>query len=161
NSLHHPVERILNRLFSGKLRHVASLAAKELHIQQNAVTVLLIFTALQIAAVVYIDLGHPESPDTWFTVPLGIYFMLMPLVIGASAFAEEQKLGVRAWHLALPVSFRTQWLIKAATPFLFAVVLGLIVPLAWLLSASPLCPSIPPLGIELFMGTFSPPRTSP
>src|SRR5207248_7881950 len=37
-----------------------------------------------------------------------------------------------------------------------ALVLGWIVPLAWLLSASHLCPSIPPLGKELFTGTLWP-----
>ena len=35
SSFHHPIERLLNRLFSGKLRHVASLVAKELHIDMN------------------------------------------------------------------------------------------------------------------------------
>lgn len=141
-ALHQPVERVLNRVFSGRLRHIASLAAKELHIQQNAITVWLIFTLLQIAVVIYIDVGHPESPDTWYTVPLGIYFMLMPLVIGASAFAEEQKLGVRAWHLAVPISFAKQWLIKAAVAFILLVLLGALVPSAWLASANFLCPAL-------------------
>src|SRR5207302_6631659 len=59
----------------------------------------------------------------------------------------------------MPISFATQWWIKTATAFLFALVLGLIVPLAWVLSARYLCPSVPSLGKEFFTGTLWPQAT--
>src|SRR5207245_8378617 len=50
-------------------------------------------------------------------------------------------------------------LIKAATAFLFALLLGLMVPFVWLVLANYLCPSMPALAKQLFTGTLWPQAT--
>jgi hypothetical protein len=74
----------------------------------------------------------------------------MPLVIGGCAIAEERKFGVRAWHLTLPTSYRTQWLAKLAVVFTITALLGMAVPFAWCCLCPSLCPSLSPLGKPSF-----------
>jgi len=90
-SLHRISERLLDQAFTGKFRYLAALLGKELHLQQNAITLWLAITAIQITAVVFINVAHPESGENYFIVPLAIYVILMPLVIGGCAIAEERK----------------------------------------------------------------------
>jgi len=146
--LHELVEDLLDSFFPSRLRPIAALLGKELRLQQNAITLWLIFTALQVAAVVYIDIVHPDLPENYFNVPLLIYCALMPLIIGGSAIAEERKLGVRAWQLALAPARRTQWFIKASVVLALSVSLAWAVPVAWFLLAHALCPSVS--GVEMF-----------
>jgi hypothetical protein len=148
--LHRISERLLDQAFTGKFRYLAALLGKELHLQQNAVTLWLAFTAIQITAVVFINVAHPESGENYFIVPLAIYVVLMPLVIGGCAIAEERKFGVRAWHLTLPTSYRTQWLAKLAVVFTITALLGMAVPFAWCCLCPSLCPSLSPLGKPSF-----------
>ena len=46
--------------------------------------------------------------------------VLTPFVIGAVSIAEERRLNVHFWHLSLPPSRRTQWMVK----MLVCLVLG-------------------------------------
>lgn len=123
---------LVNRVCS--TRHfLSALIGKELHLQNSALGLLVVFTVLQFAALLFINLARPEDPESYFIVPLFIYAALMPLVIGASAIAEEQRLGTRAWHLTIPVSPIAQWFIKLSVVIVATTLLSLAVPLFWLM----------------------------
>jgi ABC-2 family transporter len=125
-------ESLIRRLFSARHPVLRALVTKELHFQHNAMLLVLIFAVLQTLAALYIKLAHPKDAESYFIVSLFIYSALIPLVIGSSAIAEEQNLGVRVWHLASPCSTRVQWLIKIAVVLFFAGLFGVCVPLLWI-----------------------------
>jgi ABC-type transport system involved in multi-copper enzyme maturation permease subunit len=56
-------------------------------------------------------------------------WLVMPLVIGGTAVAEERKLGVSEQQFCLPVSRRTQFAIKFILTLIFGVLLGGVMPL--------------------------------
>lgn len=125
------LERLASSILPIGHRHLRSLIAKELHLQHNAAVLVLIFSVLQLLAIVYVKLTHVPDAEHYFVVPLFIYIATMPLVIGSSAIAEETNLGTRAWHLTLPVSVRTQWFTKLGVVLVFAIIMGIGVPLLW------------------------------
>jgi hypothetical protein len=104
-------------------------------LHQHTITLFVIFTAVQLAAVAFIIVAKPNSPENYFALPLTIYAILVPLAAGASAFAEEEKLGIRAWQLTIPLSLRAQWWVKIVVAFSILAVLGTAVPWTWLLIA--------------------------
>ncbi|HKQ37299.1 MAG TPA: hypothetical protein VJ063_04410 [Verrucomicrobiae bacterium] len=125
-------------------RHLRSLVAKELHLQHNSTILFLVFTAIQLLILAFIKLGGPGDPEIYFFLPVFFYAAIMPLLIGSSAIAEETNLGTRAWALSLPVSVRTQWLIKLVVVIVFTVALAIAVTLFWLAT-----------GLALGLPTFS------
>ncbi|HEY4415864.1 MAG TPA: hypothetical protein VGO57_09245 [Verrucomicrobiae bacterium] len=58
-----------------------------------------------------------------------IFWLVMPLVIGCMAVAEERKLGVMNEQFCLPVSRRWQFLIKFVPVMVAGVLLGAMMPL--------------------------------
>ena len=56
-------------------------------------------------------------------------WLVMPLVIGGTAVAEERKLGVSEQQFCLPASRRTQFAIKFILTLIFGVLLGGVMPL--------------------------------
>src|SRR5262245_37585787 len=46
------------------------------------------------------------------SVVVGILVIVLPVMIGAVAVAEERKIEVLDWHFSLPVSRRKQWTAK-------------------------------------------------
>ncbi len=137
-----PVENILGRLFP---RHGLSwLLRKELRLQQNAVMLLLILTLFQAATLFLVLRLPPEKAadgSMYFAFPLLLHALLMPLTIGACAIAEEEKLGVRSWHLTLPLSAFSQWLLKLFVAVGLTLILGVGVLLGWSRLGSHLWPS--------------------
>ncbi len=65
-----------------------------------------------------------------------IYFWGLSLLIGSLASAEERQFGVLESQLLLPVSARTQWLIKAGVAIVVAVLLAVALPSALIQIAS-------------------------
>ena len=64
-------------------------------------------------------------------VPLSIMYMLMlAIVTGALAAAEERQFGTLQSHLLLPMAVWQQWLVKAATVLIVALLIGAAVPAA-------------------------------
>ena len=55
-------------------------------------------------------------------------WLLIPAMIGATAIAEERRLGVASWHSTLPVSRLRQWTIKILVALGLGFVLGALVP---------------------------------
>jgi len=58
-----------------------------------------------------------------------VFWLVLPLVIGCMAVAEERKLGVMESQFCLPVSRRTQFLIKFIPALITGVFLGGVMPL--------------------------------
>jgi ABC-type transport system involved in multi-copper enzyme maturation permease subunit len=129
--LHELFDRFLTRLFSTSPKFVRALFRKELRLQQSAMSLTVISGIVQIVVLIFIRTAHPKDPQTWLIAPLIIYAMLTPLLIGASAVAEETKLGVRGWQLTVPVSARSQWFIKVFSVVGLTILLAGIVPLMW------------------------------
>ena len=125
------LERLASSILPVGHSRLRSLIAKELHLQHNSAVLVLIFSVLQLLAIVFIKVTQASDTE-FFLVPLFIYVATMPLVIGSSAIAEETNLGTCAWHLTLPVSVRAQWFTKLCVVLVFAIIMGVGVPLAWL-----------------------------
>jgi len=140
-------QRLAGHLLPIARHPIRALIGRELHFQSSTLTVFVMFAVLQLLAVIYIKLGQPRDPEPYFIVPLVMYAVIMPLVIGSSAIAEERNLGTRAWHLTLPISARAQWFVKLGVVLFSAALFGL-VPVAWLfvnLPSSELLPDLPEL----------------
>jgi ABC-type transport system involved in multi-copper enzyme maturation permease subunit len=81
---------------------------------------------------------HRNSAADLFSEFFWTFWLVVPLVIGCMAVAEERKLGVMESQFCLPVSRRTQFLIKFFPAAIAGIVLGGVVPLilemtaAWL-----------------------------
>lgn len=64
------------------------------------------------------------------------FWLVIPLIVGAMALAEERKLGVTESQFCLPVPPGTQFLVKFLPAMLFAIVLGGVIPMALEIAAS-------------------------
>lgn len=58
-----------------------------------------------------------------------VFWLVMPIVIGCMAVAEERKLGVADEQFCLPVSRRRQFLIKFIPTMIFGILIGGVMPL--------------------------------
>ena len=144
NLLYRPLEIILARLFP--LHSLSLLLRKELRLHQNAIVLLVILTVLQVATLLLVlRLPAEKALDQamYFSFPLWLHALLMPLTIGAGAVAEEDKLGVLAWHFALPISLFSQWLLKVFVAAGLTILLGTGVLLGWSLFGSHLWSASP------------------
>src|SRR5712672_3563332 len=86
------------RSFKRRFSWLTHLIRKEVRLQQNAIALCLILTLLQVAALLLclrLPLTHRAEIDTYFTFPLWLHVILIPLMAGASAVAEEEKVGAR------------------------------------------------------------------
>lgn len=114
------------------------LVKKEIYLQQIA----FVITGIYLAAWVAVFWGGylPESPGRMITVmPMTIiYFLVISVLVGSLASAEERQHGTREWQLLLPIAASTQWAVKCGVALLLALLLGLVLPtlLIWL-SATP------------------------
>jgi ABC-type transport system involved in multi-copper enzyme maturation permease subunit len=74
---------------------------------------------------------HPNfvNPNTRYIVEsVWVLWLLMPLLIGGAAVAEERKLGVIESQLCLPVSRRAQFLIKFFVALALSLFFGAVIP---------------------------------
>jgi hypothetical protein len=76
-----------------------------------------------------------------FGLLLAGYFPIGLVVAGTVPLGEETALGVRAWHLTLPVSLRAQWTIKLAVTVAVATAAVLLLPWALTWVAAGIVPS--------------------
>ena len=74
-------------------------------------------------------------------------WLVMPMLVGAAAVAEERKLGTLAGQLCLPVKRRTQFVVKLCIVLLLSVLFGVVMPM--LLEGQRICP-----GGQLFPDGF-------
>jgi hypothetical protein len=86
------------------------LAKKEIHLQQ--MTLVIGFR------------GLPLGPLTM------LYLLLMGVLVGSLASAEERQLGTHEWQTLLPMAAWQQWAVKVGVAWGLALLLGMGVPLA-------------------------------
>jgi hypothetical protein len=102
---------------NGRRGHVmVELVAKELRLQQMTFVIVALYAALGLAA--------PDLRDD----AIVLYVVIVSLLVGALASAEERLFAVHEWQLLLPVPGRQQWRIKAGVALGLALVAGVAVP---------------------------------
>jgi hypothetical protein len=108
-------------------RPVWQLVKKELRLQQLTFAVSGLYLVVAVALLIA---GRmlPSFPAAALFVATIIHCFAVALVPGAIASAEERQLGTAEWQTLLPLSTRTQWLIKAAMAISLTLALGLGVP---------------------------------
>jgi hypothetical protein len=107
-----------------------NLLRKELHLHQAALQIAGVFVLCWAVAAAYF--GWAPDPPLAEVVLVGMLttYVLVSLVLTATiSMSEETTLGVRAWHLTLPVSTRTQWAVKLGVSVVMAALLTVGLPL--------------------------------
>jgi len=117
---------------SSRPRHwFSALIRKEFQLHQVTVLIAVIVLALHLASV-FIRKFHPnfDNPDVKGMLELvWALWLLMPLLVGSAAVAEERRLGLIESQLCLPVSRRTQLFIKFSVALILSLILGALMPL--------------------------------
>jgi|SRR6266850_5214130 len=141
--------------FATLLPALPHLVGKELQLQQNAVVLCAILSLLQGGALLFGLQFRPSagfSPDTCFIFGLWLHATLIPLAIGASAIAGEEKMGLRAWQLTFPVSKLSQWMVKLLVASALTALLGVALVRAWSAVGAYFWPWSPELAGDFIIG---------
>jgi ABC-type transport system involved in multi-copper enzyme maturation permease subunit len=110
----------------------SALVWKEIQLHQANILIAGLVLILHLSAVFTLKV-HPHFQGPYIADTLEaiwILWLLMPLLIGCAAVAEERKLGVIESQLCLPVGRNLQLLIKFSTALVLSVFFGMIMPLA-------------------------------
>lgn len=107
-----------------------NLLRKEVMLQRPTFLVAGAFVACWMVAVAGVSMRALSVPaaDIVFPLLLGSYVPLVVVLAGTISAGEEASLGIKAWHMTLPVSARTQWTLKAAVALVVGLVLALLLP---------------------------------
>jgi hypothetical protein len=113
-------------------RPLMALITKEIHLHQ-ALFVMAGVLALLHLGVVLVRHFAPSLAVHYGFVDLlykgfWVLWLVMPLLIGCGAVAEERRVGILEAQLCLPTRRRTQFVIKCAVAFGIAILLGAVVP---------------------------------
>ena len=123
-------KRIAEQTASGPRYWFATLVGKELQLHQVNILIAGVVLVLHLASVV-IRKFHPHFTDPNVQGILELVWMLwllMPLLIGSAAVAEEHRAGVIETQLCLPISRRAQFVIKFSVALILSLVLGGVMP---------------------------------
>jgi hypothetical protein len=123
-------KRMAQRTASRPRHWFAALVLKELQLHQMNILIAVVVLALDLASVI-IRKVHPHFADPYVLGILEMVWMLwllMPLLIGSAAIAEEHRVGVIASQLCLPVSRRVQFAIKFFVALILSLMLGGVMP---------------------------------
>jgi ABC-type transport system involved in multi-copper enzyme maturation permease subunit len=119
-------------IVSSQPRHwFSALVRKEFQLHQANILIAALVLVLHLASVA-IRKVHPnfDNPNVKFILEqVWALWLLMPLLIGSAAVAEERRLGIIESQLCLPVSRRTQLFIKFSVALVLSLILGAIMPL--------------------------------
>lgn len=109
---------------------VRNLLLKELWLHRPTCLIAGVFTLCWLTALALLSVvpWRYGTPEFVFTLLLGIYVPLVTVLAGAVSHGEEAGLGIRPWHLTLPVSARAQWGIKLAISLLLCLALSIALP---------------------------------
>jgi hypothetical protein len=103
------------------------LLAKELRLHHLAFAVAGLYLAgCVVAAMVLFPTVEREDAVSILSL---LYGLLLAVLIGALASAEERQLGTLEWQMLLPVSAARQWMVKAGTAIGLTLLLGFGLPL--------------------------------
>jgi hypothetical protein len=106
------------------------LVKKELNLQKMTLVLTALYIAVSMVAILYQARleADPQAPAV-IGVASAIYWLGLPVLIGALAAAEERQLGTLSWQLHLPKPVWQQWAVKAGTTFSLALLLAVGVPM--------------------------------
>lgn len=118
------------------------LARKELRLLAPAYLVAGLYLLIGVGHLVLRHVGTDGAPSEVAPSRLGgvalsglmefttlVYAVLVTLLTGSLACAEDRHAGTLVWHLAQPLAVWRQWMVKAAVALTVALVLGLGLPL--------------------------------
>jgi ABC-type transport system involved in multi-copper enzyme maturation permease subunit len=117
-------EQATGSVSQGRRHWFVTLILKEFQLHQVNILIAIIILVLHLSAL-FVRKIHPHFQDPYVNGILEMIWtlwLLLPLLIGCSAVAEERKLGILESQLCLPVSRRAQMFVK----FFVALVLGLV-----------------------------------
>ena len=110
---------------------IANLVRKELRLQQPTVLIAALFVLCWLAAMLTFSMvsWRPGVAELVFTTLFVSYVPLVLVVCGTISIGEDTSLGIRAWHLTLPVSSATQWEVKLGVMLVAGALVGFALPL--------------------------------
>ena len=115
----------------------ASLLKKEFRLQQVSFLLAGVFFLIAVAGFCVVPLYEGLGAGI-LGGDYGTFVVVLPLVAGAMALAEEKGWGLSEWHLTLPPSARQQWSAKMLATLPTSVGLGLLLPAAMFLAGNAL-----------------------
>jgi hypothetical protein len=109
----------------------AALFWKELQLHQSQFVLAGALALLHLGVIATRKYGNLEShPDLRFVLKqFWLLWLVMPMLVGSAAVAEERKLGTLAGQLCLPVKRRIQFTMKLRVVLLLSLLLGVVMPL--------------------------------
>ena len=122
------------KIRSGTLRRWSPRAAlwtKELQLHQSQFIIAGVLLAVHLATIIVRKYSHfSEYSNTGFILGnFWLLWLLMPLLVGSTAAAEERRLGALNAQLCLPVSYRTQFATKMGAVLTLSLLFGAVMPL--------------------------------
>ncbi len=112
-------------------RPIRALVGKELQLHQPTLIVAALVLVLHLGIVSLRNLMPELTKQPLMDTLLGAFWglwLLMPALVGATAVAEERKLGLMESQLCLPTSRRRKWFVKFIVALLLGVALGTAAP---------------------------------
>lgn len=113
-----------------KFRPVATLLKKEFQLQQVSLMGAAALLVLHIGVIV-LRSNHQfpkESAGEVLTAIFWMFWLVLPVLVGAMSIAEERRLGVIEGQLCLPASRRMQFTVKALVTLGLGIFLGGVMP---------------------------------
>ncbi len=129
-STHAPQITSGSTIATQKARPRAVLWRKEFSLHQSQFVMAFVLLLLHLGVLAARQLNLVRSPDAKFCLEIfwGLW-LVMPVLLGCAAIAEERKIGTLENQLCLPVKRRTQFAIKLSVVLILSVLLGAIMPL--------------------------------
>jgi ABC-type transport system involved in multi-copper enzyme maturation permease subunit len=109
----------------------SALCRKEFQLHQVNILIAALILLLHLASLITRHF-HPRfnNPDIQFVLEtFWLFWLLMPILIGCSAIADERRLGIMESQLSLPVSRRVQLFLKFSIGLVLSLFLGAAFPL--------------------------------
>lgn len=112
------------RCWQGKTGPMVALIKKEIRLQKLSFIIAAVFVAAYVLVIVAKAAGSVEFAETAMVSVAGIYFSILPLLVGAISTAEERNLGTLEGQLVLPLGTRKQWTLKCVMAWVVCLTLG-------------------------------------
>ena len=114
-------------------RPLAAMFTREFQLHQSLLIIAAGLALLHLGVIAKRELagGFESYPVMEFVLGhFGWLWLLMPVLVGCSAVAEERRLGTLEGQLCLPARRRTQFTVKLGVVLLLSVLLGAVMPLS-------------------------------
>jgi len=109
----------------------AALWRKEFQLHQSQFVIAFMLLVLHLGVIATRHLGHFRKNSTTEFILEGFWvlWLVMPLLVGCAAVAEERRLGTHESQLCLPVKRRTQFKVKLLVALGLSLFFGVFMPL--------------------------------